>query len=210
MQGGGDAGQHAAAAEGRDDRVEAAAAAGGREGRGGGGDLVFHLERERALAEDDVRVVVGGDEARVGGADDVGDDGFALGGRAAGENDVRAVGARGGDFGRGRDGRHDDVGGDMAPVGGEGEGLGVVSWRWGGVRGDKGEGGGGIRTGAVRHDAIFELLVAESRESVGCAADFERADGLEVFTFEEEVYLWVAGGLAFEGSADQGGRRLRG
>lgn len=74
-----------------------------------------------------MRVVVGRDQGSAGVSDDVRDDGFALGGCGAAEEDAGAVGLGGGDFGGGADAGHDDVGGDFEGGGGEGDGLGVVA-----------------------------------------------------------------------------------
>ncbi len=87
----------------------------------------FDFQRHGALAEDDVGVVVGGDEDCAGKGLDFVDEGFALGGCGAGEVDLGAVGFCGGDFGRGRDCGHDYVGGCVEGAGCEGEGLGVVT-----------------------------------------------------------------------------------
>jgi len=60
------------------------------------------------------------------------------------------------------------------------------------------------RTGTVRHDAVADVVVAQSAQGVEGTADLERADTLVVFAFEEEVDLWPCGRLAFEGGADKG------
>ena len=164
-------------------------------------------------------MIVRRDKGRARARDDVRHDGLALLGRAAAEDDIRAVALRGGDLGRRADGRHNDVGAHIPRAGRECEGLGVIAC------GGEGGGGGvsgvlrlgrwvfgrgrGDNTGAMRHDAVAQLVRGETLEGVGGAADLEGPDALVVFAFEEEVDLRRSRGLAFEGGADEGGGELR-
>lgn len=82
--------------------------------------LLFDLETRRALATDNVEVVVRRNEDGIGLALDFGDDGFALGACRSAEDDFRGVGFCAFDFGGGADAGHDDVGGDVERGGCEG------------------------------------------------------------------------------------------
>ena len=120
QRGGGDqaAGEQAAAADRDDQRVEV-------------GDVLQHLQRQRALAGDDAEVVVGVDEhqrMRGGQFPGVGG-GFGQG--FADQNDIGAPGRGAGDLGRGGEFRHHDGGGDAQQAGVTGDGLGVVAGRHG-------------------------------------------------------------------------------
>lgn len=91
-------------------------------------DLLFDFQGHGALAEDDVWMVVWGDEDGAGALDHVFDYGFALFGRAAAEDHFGAVAFRRCDLGRGGNSGHDDVGGNAARAGGERECLRMVAW----------------------------------------------------------------------------------
>jgi hypothetical protein len=90
--------------------------------------LVLELEPKGALAEHDVWVVVGRDQAGARGLDDFGGGGLALDAGAPAEDDMGAIAFCSGNLGGSRNGGHDDVGGDVVLAGSEGECLGVIAW----------------------------------------------------------------------------------
>ena len=89
--------------------------------------VLEEFEAERALAENDVRVVVRRDEARTRLLDDLVQDDLTLDARAAAEHDVGAVVLCPCNLGRCGDRGHDDVRWYAVGLRRESEGLGVVS-----------------------------------------------------------------------------------
>ncbi|KFZ00973.1 hypothetical protein V500_00913, partial [Pseudogymnoascus sp. VKM F-4518 (FW-2643)] len=155
------------------------------------------------LPDHNVRMVVGRDQRSACVGDDVRDDGFALGGCGAAEEDAGAVGLGGGDFGGGGDAWHDDVGGDFEGGGGEGDGLGVVSWLVVSLDSREEE-----LTTTMRHhpplpppSLLPALTLHQAQQRMERASRLERADFLEILALEPESDLGVCGGLPGPGGA---------
>src|SRR5690606_10021748 len=152
---GGGPGEQPAAADGDEDGADV-------------GPVLEDLDRDGALARDDVGVVEGRDhgEAALGG-DGLGA-GLPLGGGGALEHDLGAQAAGALDLDvRGGDG-HDDDGGDLEEPRGEGDGLCVVA-------GGKGD------------DAGPALLLGQARDHGVGAPQLEGADALEVLALEADL-----------------------
>src|SRR5277367_2376650 len=131
------------------------------------GDLLEHLDAQRALAGDDGFVVEGMDESEgLFGAEA---EGFLAGFVVirAEEDYFGAVAARGGDFYERSGERHHDLRRDAAFGGVVGDGLRVIA------------GGGG-------DDAATALVRSEQENFIQRAAFLEGAGHLQIFEFEEE------------------------
>ena len=137
------AGEQSAAAAGDEQQVERA-------------DLFEELARGRALARDDVRVIVGRNqrEAALGGEPAA--DRFAVVALAIVEDDLAAVAFGGDAFDGGRVGRHDDDARDVEQLAGERDRLRVIAGREG-------------------DDAAPAFVGREARERVVGAAELEGA-----------------------------------
>ena len=147
------------------------------------GRVLQHFQRNRALARDDARIVVGMDEDELPGVGQAMRLGGRLGQRVAVQDDARAVPARVLDLGVGREGRHDDGGRDAEPAGVIGHALGVVAGRHG-------------------DDAALLLLVGELQQRVQRPALLERGRELQVLELHPDIGL----GDARERLAAQAGR----
>ena len=131
-------------------------------------DLVEELARRRALAGDDVRVIVGRDEREPALARQPLADRFAILAVAIVEDDLAAVPFRRAALHRRRVGRHDDDARDVEQLAGERDRLRVVAGR----KGD---------------DAAAALVGREARQRVVGAAELEGAGALQVLALEEQL-----------------------
>ena len=133
-----------------------------------GAGLFDQLARRGARAGDDVRMVVGRDDAQPAFRGDAPPDCFAVVAFAIVGDDRRAVGFRGGPLDRGRVGRHHDDGWDIQELARERDRLRVVA-------------------GRKREDAAAPLVSGEARQRVVGAAELEGAGALQVFALEEHA-----------------------
>ena len=155
---GGDAGREPAPAHGHEDRLD------------GLGVLLKDLHPHRALAGDDVRVVVGrhvGEAAL--GAKRLGMAGGLVEG-VADDHGFAAARPHARDLDAGRRARHDDDRRDAEPLAREGDALRVVA-------------------GRGRDDAARQRFARQARHLVIGAADLEREDRLEVFALEQHAVV---------------------
>ena len=150
-----DAAEHAATTDRHDDRVEAR-------------QILQHLERDGALAADDVEIVVGVDEGQTVARRQPRRLDLGLGDGLAGEHDMGAEGARRRHLHVGRRLGHDDGRGDAEPGRMVGDRLGVVAGRHG--------------------DDAGGALLGRQRQELGQRAAFlEGVGDLQVLVFDPDL-----------------------
>jgi len=141
------------------------------------GHLLQQLQRCRALAGDDVRMVEGRHQGHAALFGQAAADGLAVVGEAVEGDHLGAVFPRGGDLGCGRVLGHDDQGRHIEQARRQRDGLRVVARREG-------------------QHAAFALRIAEAAERVVGAAELEGAHALQVLALEEELRAQLGIGRA--------------